>query len=214
MQLPFAGTRAIESQVDEFLDIIVKGILTLQQAIADYLQDQREGFASRIAQVSDLEHQADDICKRTETVLYTHSLIPESRGDVLSLLENMDNIIDRAKEVLQRFRIERPSIAPELHDLFTKLTESTVHSVDEVVGAARAYFRDTSRVRDFINKVDFYEKEADRTGLSLRQQIFASDIHLSNKLHLRYFAEQIESISDIAKEVGEGLAIAALKRSL
>jgi hypothetical protein len=69
-------------------------------------------------------------------------------------------------------------------------------------------------MRDCINKVDFYESEADRAGLRLKKQIFQSDMDLARKHHLRYFADALESLSDIAEEVSERLSIASIKRSL
>lgn len=214
MLIPFARASALENQVDEFLDTITQGVLGMQQALVHYFADDHEEFAERLVKVGQLENKADEIRKHTETSLYTHSLIPESRGDVLALLENMDNVVDRAKEVLQRFDVERPQIPQELTASFLELTDKSVQSVDNVVSAARAYFRDVNMVRDYINKVDFYESEADRAGLKLKKKIFASELDLGQKMHLRYFAEQVESISDLAEHVSERLAISAIKRSL
>jgi hypothetical protein len=214
MLIPFARASALENQVDEFLDTITQGVLGMQEALIHYFADDHEEFSDRLTKVRQLENKADEIRKHTETSLYTHSLIPESRGDVLALLENMDNVVDRAKEVLQRFDVERPEIPGEFVTGFLELTEKSVQTVDNCVAAARAYFRDVNMVRDFINKVDFYESEADRAGLKLKKKIFASDLDLGQKMHLRYFAEQVESISDLAEHVSERLAISAIKRSI
>lgn len=214
MRLPFGQTKALENQTDEFLDAVIKGTLALRQALVAYLDGDNEEFASRIKKVSEFERRADDLRKDTETALYQHSLIPESRGDVLGLLETMDNLIDRAKEVLQSIDVQRPQIPEEYRKPFLELMENSILAVESVVAAARCYFREVHEVRDHINKVDFYEREADRSGLKLMKQIFSSDLELACKLHLRYFADQIESISDIAEHVGERIAIATIKRSI
>ena len=212
--LPFAKTKALESQVDGFLDTIVQGVLALKQAIKAYLEEREDEFAACIKKVSELERSADETRKQTETALYTNSLIPESRGDVLGLLENLDNVIDRAKAVVQSFEVQKPQIPGEYHPRFLDLTDLSIQAVDHVVQAARSYFRDVRAVPDHINKVDFYESEADRIGLALKKMIFDSELDLSHKMHLRYFAERIESISDIAEDVAERLNIAAIKRSI
>ena len=62
-------------------------------------------------------------------------------------------------------------------------------------------------------KVEFYEKEADHAGLRLKKMIYESDMDLSRKHHLRYFADALESLSDIAEEVSDHLLIASIKRS-
>ena len=212
--LPFAKTKALESQVDDFLDIIVQGMLAMRQAIKAYLNHQAEDFDSCIQGVSDLESKADELRKQTETTLYTFSLIPESRGDVLGLLENLDNVIDSAKAVVRSFEVQHPQIPKEYHPRFLELTDLSIRAVENVVKASRSFFRDVRTVPDHINKVDFYESEADRVGLALKKVIFDSELELSQKMHLRYFAERIESISDIAEHVAERLNIAAIKRSI
>lgn len=214
MLLPFGRTKELETQVDTFLDVIVKGVLVLNEGIKSYLGKNQEDFESRIKMVSDYEHHADDLRRHAETTLYTYSLIPESRGDVLGLLENMDNVIDCAKEVLQQFEVQKPEIPPDYSPQFMELTAKSILAVEHVVNAARCFFREPILVKDHINKINFYESEADRAGLALKKRIFRSDLTLAHKQHLRYFAEQIESLSDIAENVGERLAIAAIKRSI
>jgi len=214
MLLPFGKTNALEGQVDEFLNLIVKGALGLKQGIRAYLKEDLEEFSTWIEKIGELEHDADDLRKATEVALYTNSLIPESRGDVLGLLENMDDLIDKAKEVMQRIDVERPRIPAELRDGFLEIIECSLQAIESVVAAARAYFREPTGVRDAINKVDFYESEADRLSLKLKRRIFDTELGLSHKMHLRYFADQIESMTDIAEHVAERIAISTIKRSL
>lgn len=214
MLLPFARTKVLESQVDEFLDLIARSGLELKAALLCYLEGDVVEYAQRIDRAKQIEKRADEVRKRTETILYTHALIPESRGDVLGLLESMDDVVDRAKEVLQRIDVERPTIPAALNKGFLALTDACVLAVDNVVLAVRAFFREVHALKDYINKVDHFESEADRAALRLKKQIFEGDLDLCRKMHLRYFAEEIESISDLAEHVAERLTIAAIKRSL
>ena len=214
MKLPFGGTKVLEAQVDSFLDLIAKGALGLGEGVKAYLAGELADFEERIGMVSDLEGQADDVGVHIETVLYTHSLIPESRGDVLRLLGRLDDLIDHSKAVLQHFDVERPEIPDDYVLLYRDLTAKSVQAVEHVVLASRAYFRDLHLVKDHINKVDFYESEADRAALKLKKRIFRSDLPLSSKQHLRYFAEAIEDLSDLAWDVAQLLAIAAIKRMI
>ena len=213
MLFPFGKTRALETQVDQFLDLIIKGTLCMREGIASYLSGDDEDFKSRLEMVRDYEHLADDLHKSTETALYTHSLIPESRADVMGLLENLDNVIDRAKGILQEFDVQSPDVEVGYLDQFRVLTSKSVHAVEHVVEAARCFFRDESRLRDCIAKVEFYEKEADAAGLRLKKMIYESDMDLARKHHLRYFADALESLSDIAEEVSDRLLLASIKRS-
>ena len=214
MEMPFGKTRRLEAQVDQFLDLITKGTLCMRAAIRSYLSGDDEDFQNRLEMVRDYERKADELRKSTESMLYTYSLIPESRADVLGLLENLDNVIDRAKQIVQEFDVQQPDVEIGYLDLYVQVTSKSVKAVEQVVDAARAFFRNESRLRDCINKVDFFETEADRAGLRLKKQIFQSDLDLARKQHLRYFADALESLSDIAQEVSEQLAIASIKRAL
>ncbi len=214
MEIPFGKTRRLESQIDQFLDLITKGTLCMREGIRSYLSGDDEDFQNRLEMVRGYERKADELRKNTESMLYTYSLIPESRADILGLLENLDNVIDRAKHILQEFDVQEPDVEVGYLDLYVQVTEKSVKAVEQVVDATRAFFRNESRMRDCINKVDFYESEADRAGLRLKKQIFQSDMDLARKQHLRYFADALESLSDIAEEVSERLSIASIKRSL
>jgi predicted phosphate transport protein (TIGR00153 family) len=214
MEMPFGKTRRLESQVDQFLDLIIKGTLCMRVAIRSYLSGDDEDFQTRLELVRDYERKADELRRSTESMLYTYSLIPESRADILELLENLDNVIDRAKHILQEFDVQEPDVEIGYLDLYEEVTDKSVKAVEHVVEATRAFFRNESRMRDCINKVDFYESEADRAGLRLKRQIYQSDMQLARKHHLRYFADALESLSDIAEEVSERLSIASIKRSL
>jgi len=164
---PFGRAKELESQVDQFLDLITKGTFCMREAIGSYLGGDDEDFQSRLEMVRDYERRADELKASTETMLYTHSLIPESRADVLELLEKLDDVIDRAKQIVQEFDVQQPDVEVGYFDLFVQLTDKSVRAVEQVVSAARAFFRNESQLRDFINKVDFYESEADRIGIEL-----------------------------------------------
>ena len=69
-------------------------------------------------------------------------------------------------------------------------------------------------MRDHIAKVEFFESEADRVALELKRRLFGSELEHSRELHLRYFIESIESISDMAEDVAESIGVAAAKRSV
>jgi predicted phosphate transport protein (TIGR00153 family) len=213
MPFSFGKTKALEIQVDQFLDAIIKGTLCMREAIASYLSGDDQDFARRLGELRDYEHDADDLRKSTETTLYTYSLIPESSADVLVLLDNLDDLIDHAKHIAEDFEVQSPDVEVGYLDQFIALTSRSVHAVEQAVEASRAFFRNEGRLRDCISKVEFYERQADQAGLRLKKTIYDSDMDLARKHHLRYFADQLESLSDLAEEVSDHLLITSIKRS-
>ncbi len=214
MALILKTTRFIESQIDNFLDIVSDSATTFQLAVEDYLNGRTEQFEERLSEIRAFEHRADDLRVGIERFLYERTLIPENRGDVLAILENTDEVIDNIKDSLLQFSIELPAIPPELNDLWLQTTRASVSAVEQLVFAVRSFFRDLAAVNNYIHKVYFFEREADHIGEKLRRAIFAMDIELARKSQLRFFAIHIEKISDAAQAVCDRLSIYAIKRQL
>ena len=96
-------------------------------------------------------------------------------------------------------------------DLITKGTLCMREAIRSYLGGDDEDFQ--SRLRDCTAKVEFYEKEVDHACLRLKKMIYASEMELARKHHLRYFADSLASLSDIAEAVGDHLLIASIKRS-
>ncbi len=193
---------------------MAEGGLVFRTGVRAYLAGDTADFENAIVAIDKLEAQADKLSKEVESHLYSHSLIPEHRGDVLGLLENSDNIIDTAKTSLYQFSVEQPTVPEQFHDSFRKLSEAGFEAVEAVMVSARAFFNDVKTVKDNLYKVHHFEKEADGISDRLKRSIFASDLELAHKIHLRYFALNVERLSDRAEEVADRLAIYAIKRTI
>lgn len=214
MALLFKKTKLLEGQIEEYLDCVVRGALLFRQGVKYYLENRMDDFEARLNDLDNLESHGDQLRRQIETNLYEHTLIPESRGDVLGLLESTDAVLNTMDETLMQFSVEIPELIPELHQMYIELAEVSTAAVEAMVLAIRSYFRDLTAVRDHINKVQFYENESDKIARKIKRIVFRKDLRLSHKIHMRYFAYHIENIADEAEDVTDRLAIATIKRYL
>ncbi|MBL6945025.1 MAG: DUF47 family protein [Rhodospirillales bacterium] len=211
----FGRTRALERQIEEFLDAISEAGLIFQRGIKVYLSEGASPeFMEVLSDVSAIETRADEIRRSVEAQLYEKTLIPDLRGDVLSLLEDMDWLIGVFQANCYRFATEKPDIPREYAREFMDLTETTVTCVDCLVMAARAFFRNIEAVRDHNHKVIYYETEADKICTKMKTAIFDSDLPLERKMHLRYFIDRLDEAANAAEDVADELAIYTIKRSI
>ncbi len=184
-------------------------------AVRVYLKEgANEEFEERLVRVNKLESEADDLRRDIETQLYSNTLIPDSRGDVLGLIETVDQLLTQFEGSLWAFSIEKPDIPEELRPGFKKLTNMVVKAADELGLGARAFFRSPHDVPAYNHKVQLYEKEADIISTALKRDIFDSELELPRKLHLREFVEAIDGIADLAEDVADRLAIYSIKRTV
>jgi predicted phosphate transport protein (TIGR00153 family) len=205
---PFRRAKALETEIDAFLDKLSESGLLFKRAVQIYLNEGASAdFDEKLQAVNRLESEADKLRRSIETQLYAQTLIPESRGDVLGLLENLDSVLNLHEGALWGFSIEQP-------DIFLSLCDQSVLAVESIVLASRAFFRNIEAVGDHMHKVMFYEKEADKVSTKLKRAIFAADLSLSHKSHLRSFVEHIDNLADRSEDVADRLAIYTIKRTV
>lgn len=212
----FGKTRFIESQIDEFLDKISEGGIYFELGIISYIDrdEYTEACAQKLKQLIDTKHRSRELRRAISTELYTEMLIPDARSDVLTLLQNLYNLIDLCEDNFQDLAIAQPKFPHSTKQDFKELTMMVVAAMETTITAARTYFRNPRDVRDFLHKVSVYETEADAIGLRLKQEIFRSELSLENKIILRDSINFIDEIADKAEDVCDSLSIYAIKRSL
>ena len=88
----------IEDELEEFRSIVVQCVACFRDALTTYCKEANtEQLFDDIKKVRKLEGRADDIRREVEVLLYSQSLFPESRGDLLGLLESTDKIANRCE---------------------------------------------------------------------------------------------------------------------
>ena len=205
----------IGKQIDDFLDQVSESGLLFKSGIDEYLNGNLSSFKEKMKQVIDAEHEGDTLRRAIEEQLYVQTVIPESRGDVLDLIENMDVLLDRFKGALFTFDIERPQILLELHPGFRELVNCVVEAVEAMVRSCRAFFKNILTVADHMHKVVYWETESDKVSTRLQRTIFRrDDLQLCEKIQLRDFIRRIDKIADRAEDASDKLSIFTIKRSL
>ncbi len=211
----FKNRVGIEEEIDSFLDLVSESGLLFTQGVNNYVKGNTSEFERLLEQIVITERSADKLRRSIEDLLYRRTLIPESRGDVLRIIENMDSLLGKFMGTMWRLKIEEPDFADIFIDDLLALTDVVVKSVETVTLSVRAYFKDTSSVSDHIHKVSFWETEADKASTKIQMQVFRNDKYtLCQKMQLRDLVCHIEDISDQAEDMADSLAIFVIKRSL
>ena len=211
----FGDTKKLEGEIDDFVDILSEVGLIFKSIVPTYLNySANEKFEEMVDRVKEMESKADKITKEVEHTLYEETLIPDSRSDVLRLLEHLDEVIGLYQGNCYHFSIQKPNFPKEFHQDLIELTENVVNCVESLCLTVRSFFRDIQSVRDNAHKVTFYEKESDIKFSALARKIFDSELSLDKKMHLRYFVEKIDRICDQAEDIADEIQIYAIKRSI
>ena len=213
--LPFRQTERLINEIDEYLDQVAEACMVFEQTILHYLDvGDDDVLEQKMAQIFAIEKRGDEVRRSVATTMYTQMLMPDMRGDVLTLLEELDNVLDDSTHLVAGLVIMRPDLPDEQLASFRALTEEMVKAAESMVQAARAYFKMPQAVRDYTNKISFHETECNRIVLRMGKAIFDSDLPLEQKRHITDFAIRIRDLASHADDVGDRIAIFAVKRSL
>lgn len=212
MKLGYQKNMHLEEDVETYLDMIVRGALLFYQGINLYLQGRYDEFEQRLDILAKLENKADVQLRDLEGNLFTQEAMREWRGDILGLMENTDDVINKMQKTLKQFSAEIPHVPPEFQNGCRDLAESSARAVESMVAALRAYFRDYKLVRQNIEMVMELKKTTLAIAEKLSRSIYNFNMELDQKIHLNYFACQIEAVAEMAENVCDRLAIATIKR--
>jgi len=206
-------TKNLILKIDEFFDNIDLGMLVFREGIKSYLNKDMEAFQRHLHKINQLESNADKLQREIGNDMITHSILPQHRGEVVQLIDELDEIMDGVKSTLQEFDIEIPEIPEGLNHSFIDLAEASVSAAEELIPAARAYFKTPFTVREKLLKVYYFESETDKIAFNLKRKIFhdSKELDLAHKAHLRYIIHHIEKISDLAQKGADLLSGMAIK---
>jgi uncharacterized protein len=209
----FKKKSKVGEMIDNYLNQAVECMDNFIEAVNIYFEKglSRE-FNEAIEKTHISESLADDLRRELEMSLYERSLIPESRGDMLGLVESTDEVLNKAQSVLYQIETEFLEIPVFLKDDFLALVDINVKAFKTVVEGFRVLFTDIKKVKGIANEIDKKESLSDRYERGMIRKIFSSDIEMCNKLLIKEVVIETGNISDFAQVVSDRLTIVSAKR--
>ncbi len=198
---------------EKYLDKILETIEMFRKTMEQYFESgiSRE-FREMIEGTHLSESMADDIRREIELEMYQKSLIPESRGDILGLIEATDLVLNKAQSVLYQIETESLDIPKELKDDFLNLIYNNISAFECAIEGFRILFHSLKDVREKVKEVDKRESSSDRTEREIIKKIFSGNYDVGQKILLKDLVLEIGNISDMSEKVTDRLNIVAAKR--
>jgi len=207
--------KKVELQITQYNQQVAACMDVFKQALRQYCENPDRGsIRHKFDEVHRAESLADDIRQDIGVMMYSKSLFPESRGEVLGLLETMDKVPNQAEAVVHMIWNQRISIPEELHPEILGLVEVCCRCVDAMLEASGKLFTNFMNATVAVGKIDELESEADRIEARIIERVFASDMEPLDKILVRDLVQSISSISDKAENTGDRIRITVAKRSV
>lgn len=176
---------------------------------------QGAAFDAAVQKAHEAESAADDMRREIELTLYGKALLPESRGDILGLLESFDRLPNMAETVLFAMRCQRIVLPEDLAPLYKRLVETNLQAYYLCRRAVDALLSNPKVTLHASKEVDEKESESDRIEREIMCQIFdTADLDTGQKLLLKDMILLIGGIADRAEAVADRIGIVAIKRQI
>ncbi len=196
---------AFLDQIDTCRDLFVVTMALLVERPGDVTEDQ-------IADIHRAEARADDLRRDIELQLYEKALIPESRGDVLGLIESADVIPDAFEDIVSDMHVQHLSVPEEFRQQFLELVRVNVEAYNVMRDAIRAFFYHRRDSLENLSRIDEQESQSDQIQRELIRAIFGTGMDTGDKILLRDLVNGIGAISDGAEKCADRLTLAVIKR--
>ncbi|MBT3224346.1 MAG: DUF47 family protein [Proteobacteria bacterium] len=212
--LLFGRQKEIQKRLAEYMDHWWECVDCLRLGMEAYLE---EGPGEKVDyyhhRIDKEESKGDELRRAIERSMFEKALMPESRGDVLRVLDALDLVINRTESVIRQLVIERLEVEPWVKPGLGKLVDATVETCKLLHAAANRLLEgDDVTVPGFVEKVDRAESRCDHLEQDLLGRIFASDLDLARKLQLKDFVRRMGTVADFCESASDHVQMASIKR--
>jgi predicted phosphate transport protein (TIGR00153 family) len=205
----------IQRELEEYLDHLGRIALDMRKAIGAYLDQNMEAFSGYFQGINEVENRLDTLRRNIEAKIYGQSLLPDTRGDILGLLESLDKIPNRIQALTRELGLQKVQIPQGLHESLIKLADQGAEIVKVLVLTAQAFLRNPYEVKERVEELSHREHEGDLIEHQALALTFDdTSLELAHKMQLYHLVDRLGSICDMAEDVGDRAMIASLKRLL
>ncbi|MDF1537070.1 MAG: DUF47 family protein [bacterium] len=213
MRFLFRKQRMVKALVEAYLDNLRNVQQTFSRAIDSCLGDDAScDFRTLVDETHRFESRADDIREEIKTLMYSKVLLPESRGDIMGLLESIDQIPRFFEIVLNIIRTQKLAIPDLLVSDVRELVSVSMEACDLVFRQVEDLFQRGRRIPELLDVIDKKESQCDIIERRIITTLFDSDIDPFLKIQLKELVVLLGDVSDQADRVSKRINIISLKR--
>ncbi len=165
-----------------------------------------------VAEITELEHQGDNITHQIMAQLHRTFVTPFDREDIALLAHTLDDVTDlihSAADAILIYKIECPTLrAKELADI---IVQASIE-VEKVMPQLR-HRAEMKQVLERCVEINRLENIADRVFRAAMAELFDDDIDIAQVIKWREIYEYMETATDRCEDVANVLEGVALKHA-
>ncbi len=204
--------RIIREKIVRYTSTAKEGLARFDTGISDYCENGEGEVEKWLRSVHKRESECDLLRREIEIDLFKKSLLPETREDLMNLLEALDMIINTAEASMRKIYVEHLKLPEELCQPMTRIAHVSVQAGILAMDMAVNALEDGKRAIELDREIDLLESTVDSIQQETLYNLFDSDMELAGKLMIRDIIEDVAQISDLAEDASSRIMVFLAKR--
>jgi len=208
--------------LQEHMSLVVACASQLEPFFETVLADDWKGASDIFDKIADDENRADELKQQFRLNMPKSLFMPMSRGDLLGILAQQDNIANATKDVcgivLGR-EMDIPSVLQSDFIAYVKSAietcEKALKAIDELDELLETGFtgQEVKFVKKLIRDLDAQEHKVDKRERKLRHRLFKIEAEMPpvHVMFLYNVIDNIGAVADTAEKVGNQLELLLAK---
>ncbi len=207
--------RKLFAGIEEYISVVEQTLDLFLESMEHYLKNRIDShFEMMVQKTHESESVADDLRRDIERELYEKSLLPDSREDIFTIIDKVDQLPNKAESILRQIYTQNivlpESLEPQVREL-VKLGVETYKVAKEAIKDSLAKMEKT---KELIRTIDTNESIGDRLEQKIIYEIFHSDIDRASQIHFRDIVLEIGRLLDLAEILSDAITIFTIKRQV
>ncbi|MFW6257030.1 MAG: DUF47 domain-containing protein [Bacillota bacterium] len=199
----------IEDLLEKLTEQVEECLFNSLDAILEYIENGENEQVKKLSTiVHEAETKADEYRREIVSKLIQGALMPNTREDLLKLIENIDNIADGAEDVLDETLFISLDISElnknqmeEMSELIKKQYKTLEKGLGFIFGDMVQALSKTGELEHLESMMDDYEEKI------IRKLSERDDLELAQKMAYRDTITSIANLGDIIENAGDNIEI-------
>jgi uncharacterized protein len=216
MKKLFKKESEVEKNSKKHVETVYECVNKLKELMDCFYRNDFEALNKKVAEISKLEHSADEIRRHMEMEYYEGAFLPFDREDRIVLAEEVDGVADMTEEAAYGICLSKVQFPENFKHDFLELTESvcdTVNALKKCIESLDVDLGDAIKKAHEIEKKEDYSDKIERNVIkklygSYRNQEFG----ILSLIELKSIVRRLGKIVDRAENASDRVLIMVAKR--
>ena len=211
----FSKNKVLLEKYTNYLNLCVETIEIFREAVEYSMKTGiDEHYEVLTKKVHGKESAADGMRRIIECEMYEQSLLPESREDLLDIIERIDAVPNGADHLATLLMMQKTEIMPCLKKEISELLSISLESFKYTREAALDCFMKMHKIMELQTLIKNAESIGDSLEHEMIRRIFEEKIGMGEKLVQKDIVYQIGDICNMCEHVMDRIVICSIKRKL